>query len=278
MTAIDTSALARRPEAALAVHPRPPRPGTLIACLTFGHRALLKIRRSPVQLLDIAVHPVVFTLMFTYLFGGAVGGSTGRYLDRLVPGILVMTLLVMTGTTGAALSLDITSGVYDRFRTLSVRPAAPLIGALLADVVRYLLASTVVIGLGLVLGFRPGGNAAYVGAAVLLVVTFSVSLSWAWTALALRLKSPGAVLGITQALLYPLSLFSNIFVDPATLPRWLRAFVNVNPVTHLVTAGRELMSGAAPGGQVGWILLACAGLTAVFGLLSVGLLRNGDRA
>lgn len=256
----------------------PGRPGTLTACLTFAHRALLKIRRTPGQLFDVAVHPVVFTLMFTYLFGGAVGGSTGRYLDRLVPGILVMTLLVMTGTTGAALSVDITSGVYDRFRALSVRPAAPLVGALLGDVVRYLLASAVVIGLGLALGFRPRGDVAHVAAAVLLVVAFSVSLSWAWTALALRLTSPGAVLGITQALLYPLSLFSNIFVDPATLPGWLRAFVHVNPVTHLVTAGRDLMSGAAPGAQIGWLLLACALLTAVFGPLSVRLLRREDIA
>jgi ABC-2 type transport system permease protein len=274
MTTLDSVTDARRPGAVLATRPRPSRPGILAASLAFGRRALLKIRRTPVQIFDIAVHPVVFTLMFTYLFGGAVGGSTGKYLGYLVPGILVMTLLVTTGTTGAALSIDIASGAFDRFRTLSIRPAAPLIGAMLSDAVRYTLASTVVMGLGLVLGFRPHGNALGVAAAVLLVVVFSVSLSWVWATLALLMKSPGAVLGVTQALLYPLSLFSNIFVDPATLPRWLQALVGVNPVTHLVTAARELMAGATLSRHIAWILIACTALTAVFAPLSVRLLHT----
>ncbi|SCG40173.1 ABC transporter permease [Micromonospora inositola] len=272
MTTLDTGA--RPSRAVLTARPRPTRPGTLTACLTFGRRALLKIRRTPVQLFDVAVHPVVFTLMFTYLFGGAIGGSTGKYVGYLVPGILVMTLLVTTGTTGAALSIDIASGVFDRFRTLSIRPAALLVGALLGDVVRYAFASTVVVGLGLTLGFRPHGNVVGVAAAVLLVVAFSVSLSWVWTALALAMRSPGAVLGVTQAVLYPLAFFSNIFIAPATLPGWLRTFVDVNPITHLVTAARELMAGTMPGREIGWILAACAVLTAVFGPLSVRLLRN----
>jgi ABC-2 type transport system permease protein len=243
----------------------------MTAGLLFAGRALRKIRRTPVQIFDIAVHPVVFTVMFTYLFGGAVGGSTGAYVDYLIPGILVMTLLVTTGTTGAALSLDLAGGAFDRYRTLSIRPAAPLIGAMLGDAARYALAAAVVVGLGVALGFR--GSVAGVAAAVLLAIVFSVSLSWVWTTLALLMKSPGAVLGVTQALLYPLALFSNIFVDPATLPGWLRAFVQVNPVTHLVAAARDLAAGGAPGWQLAWILTACAALTVVFAPLSVRLLR-----
>jgi ABC-2 type transport system permease protein len=273
-TTLDTIEGAGPARAILAGRPRPAPPGTLSAALAFGGRTLLKIRRTPVQLFDVAVHPVVFTLMFTYLFGGAIGGSSGRYLGYLVPGILVMTLMVTTGTTGAALSIDIASGVFDRFRTLSIRPVAVLVGALLGDVVRYALASTVVVGLGLALGFRPHGNVPGVVTAVLLVLAFSVTLSWVWTALAMVMKSPGAVLGVTQAVLYPLSFFSNIFVTPATLPGWLRAVVNVNPVTHLVTAVRDLMSGTAPGGQIAWILLACAVLTAMFAPLSLRLFGN----
>ncbi|NJC74309.1 ABC transporter permease [Planosporangium thailandense] len=273
-TTLDAIAGTAAARAILAGRPRPARPGTLSVALAFGGRALRKIRRTPVQLFDVVVHPVVFTLMFTYLFGGAIGGSTGRYLGYLVPGILVMTLLVTTGTTGAALSIDLASGVFDRFRTLSIRPAAVLVGALLGDVVRYALASAVVVGLGLALGFRPHGNVPGVVAAVLLVVAFGISLSWVWTALAMVMRSPGAVLGVTQAVLYPLSFFSNIFVIPATLPGWLRAVVNANPVTHLVTAVRGLMSGTAPGGQVAWILLACALLTAVFAPLSLRLFRT----
>jgi ABC-2 type transport system permease protein len=261
---------------ALASGVRPPHAaGAVTACLTFAARAMLKIRRTPVQLFDVAVHPVVFTLMFTYLFGGAIGGSTGNYLGYLLPGILVMTLLVTTGTAGAALSVDIAGGAFDRFRTLSIHPATILVGAILADLVRYALASTVVVGLGLALGFRPHGGVLGVVAAVLLVLVFCAGLSWVWTTLALLMNSPGAVLGVTQAVLYPLSFFSNIFIAPATLPGWLRAFVDVNPVTHLVNAVRGLMEGAAPGGQILWTLTACAVLTAIFAPLSLRLL--GDR-
>jgi ABC-2 type transport system permease protein len=140
--------------------------------------------------------------------------------------------------------------------------------------VRYTLASAVVVGLGLALGFRPAGNALGVVAAVLLVLAFCASLSWVWTALAIVMKSPGAVLGVTQAVLYPLSFFSNIFITPATLPGWLRAFADVNPVTHLVTAVRGLMSGTVPTGQILWLLLACLILTAVFAPLSLRLFRD----
>ncbi|MEV4539783.1 ABC transporter permease [Asanoa sp. NPDC049518] len=241
--------------------------------LVFGGRALKKFRRTPIQLLDVAVHPVVFTLIFSFLFGGAVGGSIDAYIGYLVPGILVMTLLVTTGTTGAALSVDIATGVYDRFRTLSIRPSSVLFGALLGDLVRYVLASIVVLVLGFTLGFRPGGGLVGVVGAVLLVLLFAVSLSWVWTLLALTLKTPGAVLALTQAVLYPLSFFSNIFTTPATLPGWLQAFVDVNPVSHLVSTIRALMAGTAPGAALGWLLLGCALLTAVFAPLALRRFR-----
>ena len=245
------------------------RPGAAAVTLAFGGRALKKFRRTPIQLLDVAVHPVVFTLIFSFLFGGAVGGSIDAYIGYLVPGILVMTLLVTTGTTGAALSVDIATGVYDRFRTLSIRPGAVLTGALIGDLVRYALASVVVLVLGLALGFRPAGGAPGVLAAVLLVLLFAVSLSWVWTLLALTVKTPGAVLALTQAVLYPLSFFSNIFTTPATLPGWLQAFVDVNPVSRLVTVVRALMAGTPPGASLGWLLLGCALLTAVFAPLAL---------
>jgi ABC-2 type transport system permease protein len=245
------------------------RPGSAAVAIAFGGRALKKFRRTPVQLFDVAVHPVVFTLIFSFLFGGAIGGSIDAYIGYLVPGILVMTLLVTTGTTGAALSLDIATGVYDRFRSLSIRPAAVLAGALIGDVVRYVLASAVVVALGLALGFRPGGNAGGVLAGTLLVLLFAVSLSWVWTLLALVLKTPGATLAVTQAVLYPLSFFSNIFTTPSTLPGWLQAFVDANPVSQLVTTVRALMAGQAPGASLGWLLLTCALLTAVFAPLAL---------
>jgi len=245
------------------------RPGAAAVTLAFGGRALKKFRRTPIQLLDVAVHPVVFTLIFSFLFGGAVGGSIDAYIGYLVPGILVMTLLVTTGTTGAALSVDIATGVYDRFRTLSIRPGAVLTGALIGDLVRYALASVVVLVLGLALGFRPAGGAPGVLAAVLLVLLFAVSLSWVWTLLALTVKTPGAVLALTQAVLYPLSFFSNIFTTPATLPGWLQAFVDVNPVTILSDATRGLMVSGPVAEPVAGSLVWAAIIVAVFAPWSV---------
>ncbi|MDR0343575.1 MAG: ABC transporter permease [Nocardiopsaceae bacterium] len=275
MTAAATTAGSPPPLAVLVTAQQPAPPSAISASLSFAWRALLKIRRVPVQLFDIAVHPVVFTLMFTYLFGGAIGGSAGRYVGYLVPGILVMTLLVTTGSTGSTLSTDIANGVFDRYRTLPIRPIAPLAGALLADLARYAAAAAVVIGLGGALGFRPDGGVPGTVTAVLLALAFSFSLAWAWTALALVVKAPGAALGITQAVTYPLAFVSNIFVAPATLPGWLQAFVHINPVTHLVTAVRGLMAGTATVGHIGYVLAACVILTAVFAPLALRRYRAG---
>src|SRR6266545_1478114 len=131
-------------------------------------------------------------------------------------------------------------------------------GALLGDLGRYLLASTLVIVLGLALGFRPAGGAAGVLVAVALVLAFAFGLSWIWTTLALVLRTPSAVQNLGLLILFPLTFASNVFVDPKTMPGWLQAFVDVNPVSRLVTAVRGLMHGTATTGQVGWVLLAAA--------------------
>jgi ABC-2 type transport system permease protein len=136
------------------------------------------------------------------------------------------------------------------------------------------MASIVVVALGLALGFRPAGGVPGVLTAVVLALAFCFALGWAWTALALHLKAPDAVLGLTQAVVYPLALFSNIFVDPASLPGWLQTFVNLNPVSHLVTAERSLMAGSPDTSEIGWVLVGCAALLVVFAPLTVRLYRN----
>ena len=140
---------------ALSSTPRPPRATPLAAALTFGWRGMLKVKHVPEQLLDVTITPVMFVLMFTYLFGGAIAGSTGAYLDYILPGILVMSVLFTTVYSGVALNTDLTRGVVDRFRSLPIWRPAPLVGALLGDSVRYLVAGTVIIVLGVVLGYRP---------------------------------------------------------------------------------------------------------------------------
>ena len=258
----------------LSSRARPQRPNALSASLTFGWRALLKIKHVPEQLFDVTAFPIMFTLIFTYLFGGALAGSTGEYLHYLLPGILVQTVVFITIYTGFGLNTDITKGVFDRFRSLPVWRPAALVGALLGDAARYTMASTMVIVLGLLLGFRPDGGVPGVLLSVALLLVFSFGLSWIWTALGLVLRTTNSVMGVSMMVLFPLTFASNIFVDPRTMPSWLEVIVGANPITHLATAVRGLMHGTATAGQIGWVLLTSGVLVAAFAPLTMYLYRN----
>ena len=259
---------------AIATTARPPRPGRLTQALTFGWRGMLKVKHVPEQLLDVTVTPVMFLLLFTYLFGGAIAGSTSAYLDYTLPGLLVMSVLFTTVYSGVALNTDLTRGVVDRFRSLPISRPAPLVGALLGDSVRYVLAGTVIIVVGVVLGYRPEGGAMGAVAALALVVVFSFGLSWVFTVLGLLLRSPNAVLNGGFLAIFPLTFLSNVFVDPATLPGPLRAFVDVNPISILATASRSLMEGRPDGEAIVISLVVAAALAAIFAPITTRLYRS----
>jgi ABC-2 type transport system permease protein len=248
--------------------PRPEPAGAWTATLAFGYRALLKIRHVPEQLLDVIAIPVVFTLMFTYLFGGALAGSPGRYLPFLLPGTLVMAVLLVSMYAGIGLSTDVAKGITGRFRSLPVWRLAPVTGAVLGDVARYLIAAGLVTVLGVIMGYRPPGGAPGALAGTGLLLVFALCLSWAWTALGLVLRAPQAVMSAGTVVLFPLALASNVFVQPWTMPGWLQAFVRVNPVSHLATAERSLLAGHPAAGQIAWVLVAAAALLAVFAPLT----------
>ena len=251
--------------------PRPPRPSSTSAALSFGWRALLKIKHVPEQLFDVTMFPIMFTLMFTFLFGGALAGSTSAYIQFLLPGILVQTVVMITMYTGMTLNKDIEKGVFDRFRSLPVWRPAPLVGALLGDVARYTLASTIVLALGLALGFRPAGGVVGMAASVGLLLVFSFCVSWVWTMFALMLRSETAVMSVSMLVLFPLTFASNIFVDPTTMPGWLQAFVSVNPVSHLVTTLRGFADGVIDTDALMWTGIWSLGLLAVFGPVTMRL-------
>ena len=281
MSAIPTTRLEPRPPAeeaalrkALASTPRPPRASALSAALTFGWRGMLKVKHVPEQLLDVTITPVMFVLMFTYLFGGAISGSTGEYLDYILPGVLVMSVLFTTVYSGVALNTDLTKGVVDRFRSLPTWRPAPLVGALLGDSVRYLVAGTVITGLGIALGYRPDAGPVGVVAALALVIVFAFSLSWVFTTLGLLMRSPNAVMNAGFMGIFPLTFLSNVFVEPETLPRALEAFVNVNPISILADASRGLMEGNVVVADIGIVLATAAVLTAVFAPLTTRLYRT----
>jgi daunorubicin/doxorubicin transport system permease protein len=255
----------------LARSARPARPSAWSASLTFGWRATLKIKHVPEQLFDVTAFPIIMTLMFTYLFGGALAGSTGDYLQFFLPGIMVTSVVMITMYTGVGLNTDIEKGVFDRFRTLPVWRPAALVGMIFGDVLRYVLAATTIMLVGLTLGFRPGGGVLGVLGGVALLVVFSFAFSWVWTMFGLFLRSEKSVMGVSMLVLFPLTFLSNVFVEPRTMPGWLQAFVEVNPITHLVAAIRSIMSGAVDIAELTWTLVASALLVAVFGTLTMRL-------
>jgi ABC-2 type transport system permease protein len=258
--------------AALSDRARPARPTPLAASIVFGWRAMLKIKHVPMQLFDVTMFPIMFVLLYTYLFGGALAGSPTEYLQELLPGILVMTVSMITMYTGMAINTDITKGVFDRFRALPIWRPAVLVGMLLADAARYATASVVVIALGLVLGFRPDDIFGVVLAIGLLLV-FAFCLSWVWTSIGLRTQKPETVMSLSMTVLFPLTFASNVFVDPDTMPGWVQTIVDVNPITHLTTAARSLMGGSPDGEAILIVLAWSAALLVVFAPLTMRLYR-----
>jgi ABC-2 type transport system permease protein len=254
--------------------PRPTAPSALSASLTLGWRALLKIKHVPFQLFDVTVFPLMMTLMFTFLFGGALAGSPREYIQYLLPGIMVQAILFITVYTGVGLNTDMDKGLYDRFRSLPIWQPAPIVGALLGDVLRYSVAASMVLALGLILGFRPGAGVTGVLLAVALVLVFAFSLSWVWMVFGMLVRTPESVMTTSFLFLFPLTFASDIFVDPATMPGWLQAAVSVNPVTHLASASRGLMHGDATMGSIIWVLATAAVIVAVFGPLALRMYRR----
>ncbi|ARF73664.1 ABC transporter permease [Streptomyces sp. NPDC012600] len=250
---------------------RPSRPSALSASLTFGWRAMLKIKHVPEQLFDVTAFPIMLVLMYTYLFGGALAGSTQEYIQFLLPGILVMSVIMITMYTGVSVNTDITKGVFDRFRTLPIWRPAPMVGYLLGDVLRYVLASVVMLTVGMIIGFRPGGGVLGVLAGVALLLVFSFAFSWIWTMFGLLLRTEKSVMGVSMMVIFPLTFLSNVFVDPQTMPGWLQAFVNNSPITHLATAVRELMAGNWPAADLAWSLGWAGVIMVVFGFVTMRL-------
>jgi ABC-2 type transport system permease protein len=255
---------------------RPEPPTAWEASVTFAWRAMLKIKHVPMQLFDVTAFPIMFVLLYTYLFGGALAGSPGEYLQGLLPGILVMTVSMITIYTGMALNTDMEKGIFDRFRTMPVWRPAVLVGMLIADAVRYTAASIVVLVLGLALGFRPDGGLLGIPLAIGLLLVFCFAMSWMWMVLGMKAQTAENVMQMSMTILFPLTFASNVFVDPSTMPGWVQAFVKVNPITHLTDASRALMHGTPVGNSVMWVLVWSAGFLVAFAPLAMRL-YNAER-
>jgi len=243
--------------------------------LVLARRGLINIVRTPEALIDVTLQPIIFLLMFTYIFGGAIAhGSQHAYLEFLLPGILGQTIAMGGIAIGVNLNNDVTKGIFDRFRSLPIARSAPLVGAVLADFVRYFILCVVTLGFGYVLGFRAHTSMLDVAAACLLAIGFALCLSWASVFVGMIARTSGSVQGIMTLIVLPLSFGSNTFVPTSTMPGWLQSFVKVNPLTHLVGAVRGLLVGGPVAANVLWTLLWMAVLLVVFVPLALRAYRR----
>ena len=242
--------------------------------LALARRSLIKTWRTPEALIDVTLQPALFLVIFVYIFGGAISGSTHAYLQFLLPGILAQTIATGAIAIGVNLNTDIAKGVFDRFRSLPIPRSAPLLGAVLGDVVRYVIVTISTLGMGYIMGFRVLSNPASAIAGCLLAVLFALCLSWLPVLVGMMVRTPGAVQGIMFLLILPLSFASNVFVATGSLPSWMRGFVEVNPITHLVGAMRGLLLGTPVGSHVWWTLAWCVGFVVVFMPLALRAYRK----
>ncbi len=209
--------------------------------LTLAWRVLLKIKHSPEQLLDLSLTPIMFVTLFVFLFGTAVAGDWHAYLQFVLPGVAAQSLIFASMGTAVGLNSDLHNGIFDRFRSMPIARAAPLIGHVLGDFFRYLVTIVITLGYGLILGFRAHGTALEILAALGLMVLFSFAMSWPSSIIGMLAKTPQSVQGYAFLIMFPLTFGSNIFVPTGKLPGWLQAWAKVNPVSQLSDAVRALM-------------------------------------
>jgi ABC transporter DrrB family efflux protein len=234
-------------DAATPFHLADDRPRAVADALTIAWRNLLNIRRNPQLLVFATIQPVIFVLMFRYVFGGAIAGfwdgHTVPYVDFLMPGIFVQTVTFGALTTGVGLAEDLQKGLIDRFRSLPMARSAVLVGRTLADLFRNFFVVVLMAVVGFLVGWRINTNVAGLLATLLLVLAFAYSLSWLFAIVGLTVKDGETAQAASFPILAPLVFAASAFVPTRTMPDWLQAFANHQPVTAVCNAGRALTLG-----------------------------------
>jgi oleandomycin transport system permease protein len=237
---------------------------TLANALTLAWRNVMQLKHSPEKLMDVTLMPIIFLVLFLYVFGGVVAGSTHGYLEILLPGLIGQMAMFATMSLGTALCEDIHKGVFDRFRSLPIARSAPLIGAVIGDTIRFCVVMGVLTGFGSALGFRFQTGPLDIIAAYALAYVFYLAVCWISVLIGLIAPSPATVQGIAFIWTMPLVFGSSVLLaNTRTMPGWLQAWVNINPVTHLADAVRALTIGGPVGSHAMITLAWAAGIVAV---------------
>jgi ABC transporter DrrB family efflux protein len=213
-------------------------------------RNLVHIAREPLQLSDVTVQPVLFTLLFIYIFGSGIPIAGGSYKDFALAGLLMLNLTTSSMGTAVGLSTDLSTGVIDRFRTLPMWRAAVLVGRSISDVLAATLCVAIVAATGLAIGWRPDASAASVIGGFAVGLFFSYALSWACACLGLVAKGPESAQSMGLIFLFPLAFVSNAMVPTAHMPSWLQIIADWNPVSAVTSALRHLFGNPNPSGTI----------------------------
>jgi len=236
---------------------------------TMAYRNLLKTIHNPDNFMDVIIQPVLFMLMFGYLFGGAIAGGVQAYLPTIVPGILIQTMLSAGSGSGAQIREDLDSGVFDRFKSLPMAHIAPLAGQLFADSLRLLIATVTSLTTGYLMGWRPGVGFGWIVAIGLLAIVTGWALSWVFALMGLLAKSAGAVNSASLMTMLVLSFMSNAFVPLHSLTKPLRVIANLNPVTYVITAIRQILATGSWTHEALLVLVVDVVIVAIFAPLAV---------
>ncbi|MFF2859012.1 ABC transporter permease [Streptomyces rubiginosohelvolus] len=243
-----------------------------------ARRNLLQIKKDPESMFDVLLMPIIFILLFVYVFGGSVGASLGgnrqEYVNYLVPGLMAMMGLNIAMAVGTGVNDDFRKGVMDRFRTMPIARSSVLIAKIVVELGRLMVAMFILLVMGFVVGMELHGSVFGLLAAVALSAAFGAAIMWIFILLGLSMKTAQAVQGTAMLVLMPLQFGSSIFVPTQTMPGWLQAFTDYNPLSNLADAARALMQGGPVGDSVWWTLAWAAGITVVMAPLAVAKFRK----
>ncbi|MFD4591398.1 MULTISPECIES: ABC transporter permease [Streptomyces] len=243
-----------------------------------ARRNLLQIKKDPESMFDVLLMPIIFILLFVYVFGGSVGASLGgnrqEYVNYLVPGLMAMMGLNIAMAVGTGVNDDFRKGVMDRFRTMPIARSSVLIAKIVVELGRLMVAMFILLVMGFVVGMELHGSVFGLLAAVALSAVFGAAIMWIFILLGLSMKTAQAVQGTAMLVLMPLQFGSSIFVPTQTMPGWLQAFTDYNPLSNLADAARALMQGGPVGDSVWWTLAWAAGITLVMAPLAVAKFRK----
>jgi len=210
--------------------------------MTMAYRNLLKTLHNPDRFMDVLIQPIMFMLLFGYLFGGAIAGGVKAYLPTIVPGILAQTILSAASGSGSQIREDMDSGVYDRFKSLPISHIAPLAGQLFADILRLLIATVASLTTGYFMGWRPNVNFGWIIVIILIAVFIGWAISWIYALVGLLSNSATMVESVSLTTMLLLSFLSNAFIPIKTLPKLLQVIANLNPMTYVITAIRQILA------------------------------------